>query len=635
MAIGNISAQYQLDWDIAQASQNVSANTSQVYGRLIVRKTGGSGYWSNNANGWSINIDGQTASGTYTYDFRKYSELTLWSGYVTITHNADGTRSVGSSGYASMSAPSGSLTLGANINLTTIPRASTASFSSSPVTGNAVTISTNRASGSFTHDITYGFGAFSGTIATGVTDSVSWTPPHSLFNQSSVLNTTAGSGSITVVTKNGGTVIGTTSTGFTLTLNGNQIPTLTGATFSEAVTSPVNIASAIGAYVQNQSKLNYSISGATGIQGSSISAYSFSVGAVSASGASGTTDYLQNSGTVTITAKVTDSRGRVSNPWTTTISVLAWSPPQITSFTVDRALSSGVLDPNGTYLKVTVTGTVSNLTVSGSQKNTLAYLTDTSPADANTWTNKRNTDAGATTSVSTNYTFGTYAENASWDVRMILRDRFATNDASYQAVTVRSVSVARVALDLGLDNAGIGKFWEKGTLDVGGDIYSSGVLISTPIGSVTMFGGATAPSGWLLCQGQAVSRTTYADLFAVIGTAFGAGNGSSTFNVPNFKGRVPVGVDSGQTEFDTLGETGGAKTHTLTTTQVPTQRGSRISWGAGGNVHFDNVQAYAGPSSGNGIYTVQNDLEWGESAGGGAHNNLQPYMAINFIIKVN
>ena len=470
MTTGNISSQYQLDWDIAQQGQNTSANTSQVYGRLIVRKLSGSGYWSSSANAWSVNIDGQAFSGSYTYDFRKYSELMLWQGTVTVTHNADGTRSVNSSGYASMSSPSGSLTLGRALTLTTIPRASKATFSASPVTGTAVTINTNRASSSFTHDITWSFGNLSGTVATGVTTSTSWTPAHSLFNQSMLTSATVGTGGITVVTKNGGTVIGTTSTGFTLSLNSNQIPTLTNATFSEAVTSPVNIASVIGAYVQGQSKLSYTINGASGIQGSSISSYAFSVGSVQKSGASGTTGFIQDSGTVAVTATVTDSRGRESTPWTTNITVLAWSPPQITTFTAVRSLSTGVVDPNGTYIKVTVAATVSNLTVSGSQKNTLTYLTDTSPADAESWTNKRNTAAGAVTSVNTNYVISSYAEASSWDVRMLVRDRFATTDDRGQASIIRTVSVASVTLDLGEFSVGIGKFWNSGALDVGGDL---------------------------------------------------------------------------------------------------------------------------------------------------------------------
>jgi len=95
------------------------------------------------------------------------------------------------------------------------------------------------------------------------------------------------------------------------------------------------------------------------------------------------------------------------------------------------------------------------------------------------------------------------------------------------------------------------------------------IQLLAPTGAINAYAGSIAPSGWLLCDGAAVSRATYADLFALIGTTYGAGDGTSTFNVPNLKGRVAVGRDATQTEFDVLGETGGAKTHTLTTGEMP------------------------------------------------------------------
>lgn len=82
-----------------------------------------------------------------------------------------------------------------------------------------------------------------------------------------------------------------------------------------------------------------------------------------------------------------------------------------------------------------------------------------------------------------------------------------------------------------------------------------------PIGSIMPYGSSTVPGNWLVCDGSAVSRTTFADLFAVIGTSFGAGDGSTTFNLPNLKGKVPVGQNTSDTAFDTMGETGGSKEH--------------------------------------------------------------------------
>jgi microcystin-dependent protein len=94
-------------------------------------------------------------------------------------------------------------------------------------------------------------------------------------------------------------------------------------------------------------------------------------------------------------------------------------------------------------------------------------------------------------------------------------------------------------------------------------------------GSVLMWPMPAAPTGYLLCDGQAVSRATFLDLFTAIGTAYGTGDGSTTFNVPNFKGKAPVGLDAAQTEFDALAEAGGSKTFTPTgTVAAPTFTGT-------------------------------------------------------------
>jgi microcystin-dependent protein len=91
-----------------------------------------------------------------------------------------------------------------------------------------------------------------------------------------------------------------------------------------------------------------------------------------------------------------------------------------------------------------------------------------------------------------------------------------------------------------------------------------------PVGTVISTALADTVAGWLLCDGSNVSRTTYAGLFTAIGTTYGSGDGSSTFGIPNLKGRIPVGKDTSQTEFDTLGETGGSKTHTHTNSSTGT-----------------------------------------------------------------
>lgn len=143
-----------------------------------------------------------------------------------------------------------------------------------------------------------------------------------------------------------------------------------------------------------------------------------------------------------------------------------------------------------------------------------------------------------------------------------------------------------------------------------------------PAGAVMPFAMATPPSGWLACDGAAVSRSTYATLFAAIGTTYGVGNGSTTFNLPDLKGRVIAGLDAGQTEFDVQGETGGAKTHTLTTGEMPAHT-HQFTYTYDGSTKTPGMGWGSDP-------TVQTTTSTG---GGGAHNNLQPYMVMTYCIK--
>ena len=150
---------------------------------------------------------------------------------------------------------------------------------------------------------------------------------------------------------------------------------------------------------------------------------------------------------------------------------------------------------------------------------------------------------------------------------------------------------------------------------------------AVPVGTIIMYGGVVRPTGWLTCYGGAVSRTTYAELFALIGTRYGAGDGSTTFNLPNFAARVPLGPGSGRA----VGDEGGEATHTLTVAEIPAhghvlggyrtdgagQPRNKLT-GEGGN--SDSVDA--GHSHG-----VR------ETGGGRAHNNMPPYAVISFYIK--
>lgn len=175
------------------------------------------------------------------------------------------------------------------------------------------------------------------------------------------------------------------------------------------------------------------------------------------------------------------------------------------------------------------------------------------------------------------------------------------------------------------------------TTDGSGTLSFAGQAASFLSGMIMPFAGSVAPTDWLPCFGQAVSRTTYADLFTALGVVYGAGDGSTTFNVPDLRGRVVAGQDdmggtsadrltaqTGGIDGDTLGAVGGTETHTLALTEMPNSYyyNSNLS-----HVTLDNYANF------NDTARVSDVITHTTQGGGGAHNNVQPTIVLNYIIK--
>ncbi len=319
-----------LSWSIA--SQSVADNTSTLSWALKGSGSSGGSSWVM-SGAFNAVINGTTVYSSATRIQLKKDQV-IASGTIKITHNSDGTKSFSLSCQAGVYTNAVSVTASGTHTLTTIPRASSISMSTGTM-GSASTIAISRASSSFTHTLTYSFGSESGTIVSKTTStSVSWTPALTLAQQ--IPSSTSGTATIRCDTYSGSTKIGTKSITVTLKVPDSVKPSFTSVT---ATCVDGDVPSTWGIYVQGKSKVTLMINGAVGDQGSTISSYSISGGGFTSTASSFTTGFLNSSGTITFTAKVTDSRGRTSDVKTASISVVAYSLPTVSSHSSQRCNS--------------------------------------------------------------------------------------------------------------------------------------------------------------------------------------------------------------------------------------------------------------------------------------------------------
>lgn len=460
----NSSGSLYLNLYVDQGSQSITANTSTVNWRMTVSRTGA--YYTHNHQGdsaLSLNLDGHNVHYSYPTWETSGEEYTLASGSSTIAHNADGTKTLPvSCTFNPNNGLHGTITVSASLSLTTIPRSSSVSVSAG-VIGSSVTININRQSSSFKHTVRYSWAGKSGTIATNVDTSTSWTIPLDFAND--IPNSASGTGTIYVDTYSGSTKTGTQSTTFTASVPANVKPTFTGISLSDLNGAAQNLIPNGNMFIQVISNIKVAFNGAVGSYGSSITGYYAEIVGKNQSTSSngGSLGIMNYHGTIKIRASVSDSRGRWSDAREVSVTVLEYFAPAL-SFSIARTGSTS------STLTVTRNAKIAPLTVAGSQKNSMTLTFKVARLGTTNFQVETGPATGSWTSISNLVNSqanlaGNYLANQSWVVIGTLEDKFTRTDFM--------VNVATESVVLSYDRSGVGvnKIRERGALDVKGDIY--------------------------------------------------------------------------------------------------------------------------------------------------------------------
>lgn len=381
----NMTLEVWSGWNRPDTANNRS--TVNVQARL--RTNGYASMWGVTAP-VTVTVDGKSESSNATVNIGTNSSLLFYGKDFVVPHNGDGTKTVGIKISVGLNAGGyGSSMVAFDLPLPTIARASTVNDVTGTL-GSAMTININRKNSAFKHTVKYNFGSLSGTIATNVDTSVSWTPPLNLAT--AMPNKTSDWGNITVETYSGSSKIGSATCRLTLNVPDSVKPTLGSITLTDSNATVKNLLNTANTFAQVMSNVKVTFNSASGAYGSTISSYRAEIVGKNQSTNSnnGFLGMMNFNGTVTIRATVTDSRGRTSNAVDVEVTVINYFTPQV-SFTLQRSGSSS------TTLTVTRNARIAPLTVGGKQKNKMIisfkykehsatnYTTDTGSAGG-TWT---------------------------------------------------------------------------------------------------------------------------------------------------------------------------------------------------------------------------------------------------------
>lgn len=442
---GGKSNGWQLRLDYSSA-QNQAKNQSTITLDLWIYD--GTGYSQNESSNEAYYIL-QGTKVWHPYYYSSTGWYKLGSKTITVDHNSDGSKTVTLSGswdcgFDSAYTPR-TLSVSGSVTLPTIPRAATLSYGAMTM-GTAATIKITPPVSGATSTITYKFGSASGTIVTKTSAaSVSWTPPTSLAAQ--IPNSASGTGTLTVETYSGSTKLGSRAYTVTISVPSTMTPTLT-----VALSDPTGRADTYGGYIQSKSRLKVELT-AAGVQGSTIKSYAIKVGDIlSATSDTATSGYLPASGSLTVTASATDSRGRTKTV-TQTVTVTPYVSPTISALEVVRCKANGTEDPTGAYAKATFSGAITAL----GGKNTASYRVETRETGTETWSTVATAAAGQYSPTDVSVVFAA-AANKKYDVRMVAVDAFESLASSNRFLPAAYTSM-HIADSMG--SVGIGRLCDK------------------------------------------------------------------------------------------------------------------------------------------------------------------------------
>ncbi|HFR3332256.1 TPA: DUF859 family phage minor structural protein [Streptococcus suis] len=429
----NASGSLYLNVYIEPDTQNIAANTTVVNWRITVSRTGS--YLTYNEQGdstLSLDLNGGRVHTSNPRWRTSGEDFLMASGSTTVGHNADGTKSFPfSATFNPNNGLHGIITVSGNIGLATIPRSSSVSVSSG-VIGSALTINIHRQSSSFKHIVRYAWGNKSGTIASNVDTSTTWTIPLDFAND--IPNATSGTGTIFVDTYSGSTKTGTQQVAFTANVPTSMKPTFSGVTLTDTNGVARSLLSGNN-FLQIISNIQVTFNGHAGTYGSTITGYKAEIvnrNLVTNSNG-GTLGIMNFSGSATIRASVVDSRGRWSDTRDVTINVIEYFAP-ILSFTAQRTRQT----PN--IIQIVRNAKIAPITLSGSQKNIMTLSFKVAPLGSTSYTVDNGSASGSwttqhTLSNSAANMAGNYPANKSFTIIGTLSDKFTSVEFSATVAT--------------------------------------------------------------------------------------------------------------------------------------------------------------------------------------------------------